>query len=142
MILHSWVDIYGTTLFYSLFFFSVFFKRNFAKYTKALGCLIQGKEEATKLYKKCLDKYPNADSKDFQCILEAYIAETRRRQGVDEDSFSAEQITQVVLDTLSMGWETTMNSIHWIYIYLAMHPEVQVRNFEWKVFTVLATSSV
>ncbi|CAL8081592.1 unnamed protein product [Orchesella dallaii] len=99
--------------------------KNFSKFTTAIGKLVKGKEEAGKLYEHCVEKFPNADSKDFQSIVEAYIAEAKRRDGKTDDSFSADQISQVLLDTLAMSWETTMDSIHWLIMYLAMYPEVQ-----------------
>ncbi|ODN04935.1 Cytochrome P450 18a1 [Orchesella cincta] len=99
--------------------------RKFSKFTDAIGKLLKGKDEAAKLYENCVENFPKADSNNFQSIVEAYIAEAKRRDGKTDDSFSADQISQVLLDTLAMSWETTLDSVHWLFVYLAMYPEVQ-----------------
>lgn len=97
-----------------------------------MGNLMRGRDETSELYRECEHKYKNADAKDMSSVVEAYLSEMKRRQGNKDDSLSPDQIYQVLSDILAMGMETTMHSVHWLFIYLAMYPEVQVAIYWFK----------
>jgi ecdysteroid 25-hydroxylase CYP306A1 len=41
-------------------------------------------------------------------------------------TFTKEQVNQVLADLVGAGWDTTLTTLKWLFLYMSIYPDVQV----------------
>ncbi|RZC36682.1 p450 domain containing protein, partial [Asbolus verrucosus] len=67
----------------------------------------------------------SSDDKSVSNLIQAFITEKAKRQGITENFYSEKQFHFLLSDIFGAGLETTVNSILWYILYMAVHQEIQ-----------------
>jgi ecdysteroid 25-hydroxylase CYP306A1 len=106
----------------------VSFLRSFSKYANIFKLLKESKSRSQKVFQDIMEKKQQGqvDSANVQSVLDAYLLEIQRR-GKGNGIFAADNVQHVVSDLVYAGWETTIASLSWLYLYMAVYPSIQER---------------
>ncbi|XP_046455635.1 methyl farnesoate epoxidase-like [Daphnia pulex] len=81
-------------------------------------------KEVWKFIEEAIDEHKQTPSVEPRDFIDVYLGEVEKN---NDDSFSEEQLLNIILDILSAGADTTGNSIGFALLYLIHHPDVQTK---------------
>lgn len=84
--------------------------------------LMDGKLKTHEVYQKIIDSHPADQVDDF---IAAFSSEVSSRPD-DVGSFTQQQFYHLLADLFGAGVDTTLTTLRWFLLYMAVHPEIQV----------------
>lgn len=91
-----------------------------------MNFLLDGKHKTHEVYQRLIDTHPEGRDDDF---IAAFLKEQQAR-GAEPGSFTTSQFYHLLADLFGAGVDTTLTTLRWLLIYLAMHLEIQVCSYE------------
>lgn len=95
------------------------FLRFVPKYRDTLKFLIEGKEKTHAVYKSIVFDGNN----DSESIARAFV--DRMNGGEENSSFTEPQLYHLLADLFGAGVDTTLTTLRWYFLYMALNPSVQ-----------------
>ncbi|XP_029950945.1 cytochrome P450 2U1 [Salarias fasciatus] len=92
--------------------------------------LRQVERDMTVFLKKSITKHRQTlDTDNPRDLVDMYLIEMMGRQAAGEldSSFTEDYLFYIVGDLFIAGTDTTTNSVLWILLYMALHPDIQVK---------------
>lgn len=110
------------------------FLRYLPHYKQIMKSLVDGKLETHKYYQKLIDQYKikisNTEDYNSDNFIAAFYDEMTRRQNNNSvGSFTEQQYYHLLADLFGAGTDTTLTTIRWFLLYMAISPEQQVNFF-------------
>eukprot|EP00058_Branchiostoma_floridae_P001850 XP_002587338.1 hypothetical protein BRAFLDRAFT_100536 [Branchiostoma floridae] len=65
------------------------------------------------------------DSDNIRDFIDAFILESKKRQGHGNSIFTEQEHTVIVYQMFLAGTDTTTNTLHWALLYMILHPDIQ-----------------
>ena len=95
--------------------------------------LRQVQRDITAFLKKIIAQHrATLDPRDPRDLIDMYLAKVLEQQaaGQEDSSFSEDYLFYIIGDLFIAGTDTSTNSILWMLLYMALHPDVQgIRTF-------------
>ncbi|XP_034945868.1 cytochrome P450 306a1 isoform X2 [Chelonus insularis] len=106
------------------------FLRYFVKFKKTMSSLIDGKMKTHQLYKKLIEEYEEKQEMNYKNsdnFLAAFNVEMKNRilNNCQLGSFTEQQYYHLLADLFGAGTDTTLTTIRWFLLYMAIFPENQ-----------------
>lgn len=99
------------------------FLRLIPMYRNTMNFLIDGKLKTHEVYQQIIDAHPADQVDDF---IAAFTNEMRMRSD-NVGSFTQQQFYHLLADLFGAGVDTTLTTLRWFLLYMAVHPEIQSR---------------
>ncbi|XP_044586495.1 cytochrome P450 306a1 isoform X2 [Cotesia glomerata] len=119
------------------------FLRYLSHYKQIMKSLVDGKLETHKYYQKLIDQYKTKilNTEDYKINSDNFLAAfydemTRRQNNNSVGSFTEQQYYHLLADLFGAGTDTTLTTIRWFLLYIAISPEKQEKIYE-EIKTVL-----
>nr|QZM07476.1 cytochrome P450 monooxygenase CYP306A1 [Lasioderma serricorne] len=109
------------------------FLRYIPKYRKTMEFLIDGKLETHKFYKKLIEEEEILLSSVDQPenVIQAFLLERQKRKGSPEECFyDDQQFFHLLADFFGAGLDTTLTTLRWYLLYMALNPRIQSEVYE------------
>jgi ecdysteroid 25-hydroxylase CYP306A1 len=88
--------------------------------------LVDGKEKTHDIYRALLREHATVGTTTGH-IAGAFLTEMARRPAGSEGSFTEPQCMHALADLFGAGVDTTLATLRWVILYLAVNPEFQER---------------
>uniref|UniRef100_A0A6V7IAG0 Cytochrome P450 306a1 n=1 Tax=Bracon brevicornis TaxID=1563983 RepID=A0A6V7IAG0_9HYME len=102
------------------------FLRHLPKYKKMMSFLVEGQRDTHEIYRKLIAKHDQQNDKSDN-FLGVFLEEMKRRQenGEQLGSFSNQQFYHLLADLFGAGTDTTLTTMRWFLLYMAVYPDEQ-----------------
>ena len=95
-------------------------------FSETIKFLIEGKQKTHKIYEKLISEQQFLEKTPENNFIQAFLNERSRRQDDDKEKFyNDEQFHHLLADIFGASLDTTLATLRWYLLYLAVYPEVQ-----------------
>ncbi|KAJ3644361.1 hypothetical protein Zmor_027026 [Zophobas morio] len=102
------------------------FLRFLPTFSETIKFLIEGKQKTHKIYEKLISEQQFLEKTPENNFIQAFLNERSRRQDDDKEKFyNDEQFHHLLADIFGASLDTTLATLRWYLLYLAVYPEVQ-----------------
>lgn len=107
--------------------------RHFPRYKNMMKFITDGQKKTHQVYRKLIENY-QVKSNTSDNFLAAFHTEMKKRIMTGEmGSFADPQICYLLADMYGAGVDTTLTTLRWFLLFMAVYPKEQVQSILYKI---------